>query len=285
MKPLFKKIAIVGVGLIGGSLGLVCRQRGIAKSVLGWDRSRENLEEAVAAGAIDLAAANLPEAIREADLIVFATPVGTFEELAKEASAAARPDALFTDVGSVKGDLVASMEKILENRGYVPAHPIAGKERSGVASASAELFVGCKVILTPTERTDAKAKRRVGLLWERAGGVVIEMTPQEHDRVFAALSHLPHVVAYSLVYALLDPRLGIENRIRFSAGGLKDFTRIAASSPQMWRDICLKNGGEISRAIEVFEEVLARIKGAIARGDPALLTEIFSRAKEIRERL
>jgi prephenate dehydrogenase len=281
----FQKIAILGVGLIGGSLAMVCKQKGLAGMIVGYGRRLENLKKAVKLGVIDRFFQDLRETVRGADLIVLATPVGRFEALAREIAEVASKEAIVMDVGSVKGDLVARLERLLPyGSRFVGTHPIAGKEKTGVESASATLFSGALCILTPTDRTDPSALESVKALWKAAGAKLILMDPAQHDQILAAVSHLPHLAAYALVNTVLETRVQGQEVLSFSGGGLRDFTRIAASSPEMWRDICLLNRDPLLGMIEAYEKTLARLKKLIQQGDGESLEAEFERAKEVRER-
>ncbi|MEK9142425.1 MAG: prephenate dehydrogenase/arogenate dehydrogenase family protein, partial [Nitrospirota bacterium] len=237
----FKQVAIIGVGLIGGSLGMILRRKALADHVVGVGRRVENLKTAVALGAIDRYVADPQEGVRGADLVVLATPVDTYERHLQEWAHCLAPGAIVSDVGSVKGTLVERSETAMPTGvHFVGAHPIAGKEKTGVAAGSDQLFKGARCILTPTTRTDQTALDRVRQLWEEAGSIVLLMDPHLHDQILGAVSHLPHVAAFALMNALAElrdqqvPSLDLAGH---SGGGLRDTTRIAASSPEMWRDI------------------------------------------------
>jgi prephenate dehydrogenase len=285
----FKQVAIIGVGLIGGSLGMVLKQRRLADAVIGIGRRVENLKAAVALGAIDRYVAEPLAGVREADLVVLATPVDTYERQLKQWASDLRPGTIVTDVGSVKGSLVTLVESLLPpSVSFIGAHPIAGREKTGVAAGSGTLFQGARCILTPTPRTPAQTLRTVRELWEAAGCQVSEMDPHRHDQVLGAVSHLPHAVAYSLINALIDvgDRLTPEfSLLTYAGGGLRDTTRIAASSPEMWRDIFLWNRENLVTLIEVFEQHLARLKQLIKTGDGAGIEKELDRAKQAREQL
>jgi len=284
----FKQVAIIGIGLIGGSLGMVLRRKALADAVIGVGRRTENLKTAVELGAIDRYVLNPAEAVRGADLVILATPVDTYERHLTEWGAHLTAGAIVSDVGSVKGRLVERAEALLPDRvRFVGAHPIAGKEKTGVAAGSPTLFQGARCILTPTKRTDPQALRAIRALWEAAGSVVLTMDPMLHDEVLGAVSHLPHVAAFALINALSEvqqttPALDL---LAYSGGGLRDTTRIAASSPEMWRDIFLWNRENLVRQIGVYERQLQRLKGLIAAGDGPAIEQELERAKRVRERL
>jgi prephenate dehydrogenase len=284
----FKQVAIVGVGLIGGSLGMVLKRHRLADSVVGIGRRIENLKAAVELGAIDRYVSDSIAGVREADLVVLATPVDTYAEHLRAWGPALRTGCIVSDAGSVKGTLVEQAERLLPAHArFVGAHPIAGKEKTGVTAASADLFRGARCIVTPTQGTDPEALRLVHELWETAGSTVIAMDPHLHDRVLGAVSHLPHVAAYCLMNALreLQDRLPAENVLSYSGGGLRDTTRIAASSPEMWRDIFLWNRDNVVALIELYEQELRRLKDLIRTGDGPGIEKELERAKQARDQV
>lgn len=289
MAPHFKKVAIVGVGLIGGSLGMVLKQKGLADEIVGIGRRVENLKTAVSLGAIDRYVAEPREGVAGADFIVLATPVDTYERHLKDWGPALASGAIVTDVGSVKGPLVAQAEGLVPERAaFVGAHPIAGREKTGVAAGSIDLFKGARCILTPTAKTDAGALAKVRQVWEAAGSVVLSMDPFLHDRVLGAVSHLPHVAAFALINALTEVKEGRTpelDLLAYAGGGLRDTTRIAASSPEMWRDIFLWNRDNVVALIEVYERHLQALKRLIQAGDGPGIEKELERAKQVREKL
>ncbi len=283
---LFKNVTIIGVGLIGGSLAKVLKAKGLAASITGAGRSRGTLELALKLGVIDRMGQGAAHAVEDADLVVLACPVGTFEAVVREVGPHLKKGAILTDVGSVKGGLVKKIEGSLPaGTHYVPGHPIAGKEKHGVAEASETLFQGAKCILTPTSKTDTAALEAVKSLWLAAGANVVLMDADSHDHIFAAVSHLPHAAAYAMVNTVAEFNAGSESYISFSGAGFRDFTRIAASSPEMWRDICLLNGENIVAMIEQYQFSLTRIKKAIKHGDGAKLEQLFQSASKLRRGL
>lgn len=289
IRPLFRQMTIVGVGLIGGSLGMICRQQGLVETVVGTGRRIENLKKAVELKAIDRYTTDLADAASGSDLLVLATPVDTFESALITCAPKLAQGAIITDVGSVKGPLIGRMEALAPSGAMVVgAHPIAGKEKTGVEAATVELFRGALCILTPTPKTDPAALAKVRRLWEATGARLSEMDPYIHDRVLGAVSHLPHMVAFALVNAIAavqetqTPGLDLQT---FSGGGYKDTTRIAASSPEMWRDICLWNRDNLVSQIEAYQACLETLRGLIKAGDGEGLTREFERAKRVRERL
>jgi len=281
---LFKQVTIIGVGLIGGSLGLAIKHQKIAKHVVGYGRRRDALDEAVSIHAIDRYSLTLSDAVKDADLVVLATPVGTFENLTHLMIPHLKKGAIVTDVGSVKGDLVETLSSLMpRHRYFVGGHPIAGREKSGVMASTTVLFKGCRTILTPISSTDGESLERVAVLWRSVGAIVSELDPYSHDRVLSVVSHLPHLVAYALMETLTHPRVSELDAVTYSAGGLRDFTRIASSSPEMWRDIFLANKKAVIEGIDLYQETIEKIKKKILSNDGEGLVEIFKRSNEIRE--
>ncbi len=286
MQVLFNKVLIIGVGLIGGSLALSARGRGLVGKIVGMGRSRASLEQALALGVIDEIAPDLKEGLQGTDLVILGSPVGKFEAWAHLLSQESLDGVIVTDVGSVKGDLVGRLEKILDRKAvFVGGHPIAGKEKSGVDAAEASLFEGALCLLTPTSKTPPEALKRVKSLWEGVGSRVFCVDPFIHDRLLAAVSHLPHMVAYALVNSVLDTDVAGENPVSYSGGGFRDFTRIAASSEEMWRDICLENKKALIEALETFQVHVEELKRMIINEDREGLLQTFRRAKGVREKI
>jgi prephenate dehydrogenase len=282
----FNKVTIIGVGLIGGSVAKALKTAGIAGSITGFGRSKATLELALKLGAIDHVGQGTTQAVEHADLVVLAAPVGTFESTVREIALHMKKGAILTDVGSVKGSLVNRIEAMLPaGVHYVPSHPIAGKEKHGVAEASGALFQGAKCILTPTTRTDPQALEVVKAMWTAVGANVVLMDADAHDHIFAAVSHLPHTAAFAMVNTVAEFSAGPENYISFSGAGFRDFTRIAASSPEMWRDVCLLNGENIIEMIEQYQLALNSIKKAIEHRDADKLDALFHAASGIRRGL
>lgn len=285
----FKQVAIIGVGLIGGSLGMILRRKGLADRIVGVGRRVDNLKTAVELGAIDRYVADPQEGVRGADLVVLATPVDTYERHLHEWAHCLVPGAIVSDVGSVKGPLVERSESALPAGVYfVGGHPIAGKEKTGVAAGSDQLFKGARCILTPTTRTDPTALERVRQLWEEAGSIVLTMDPYQHDQILGAVSHLPHAVAFALMNALAelrDQQLPSLDLVGHSGGGLRDTTRIAASSPEMWRDIFLWNRDNVVSYIDRYAQALEALKQLIKGGEAAAIEKLLERAKDEREKL
>ena len=282
----FKKVTIVGVGLIGASLGLALKREGIAGMVTGVGRTLENLETAKRIGAVDAISRDIAEGASGADLVVVAVPVMRIPATILEAAAVLSPGAIITDVGSSKGSIVAELDALPEGVSFVPAHPIAGTENSGAAAGFAELFTGRLCILTPTAETDDAALEAVGAMWEAVGSKVISMDVAAHDSILSAVSHLPHMIAYTLVNTVAEStRSGSQDILGFSAGGFKDFTRIASSSPEMWADICSANSGPIVEMINAFLKRLERLKHLIKDNDRAGIEAEFKAAKRLRDSL
>jgi len=283
----FTQVAIIGVGLIGGSLGMILRRKGLATKVIGVGRRVENLKTAVEMGAIDRYVADPKEGVAGADLVVLATPVDTYGRHLQEWASCLKPGAIVTDVGSVKGQLVEQSEQLMPaGVHFVGAHPIAGKEKTGAAAGTDQLFTGARCILTPTKHTNHPALERIRAMWQETGSIVLTMDPYLHDQILGAVSHLPHAAAFALMNALIDirakvPGLDLEGH---SGGGLRDTTRIAASSPEMWRDIFLWNRENVVEFIEAYERSLGELKRLIRAGDGAGIEKELERAKQERER-
>ncbi len=282
--PLFREMAVVGVGLIGGSLALAARKAGLVETVVGVDADPGHRDMALATGMVDRVTGDLTADPPRADLVVLAVPVAEIVSLLPVVARHVRDGCLVTDVGSVKGPILAAGDAVFADGRFVAGHPIAGQERSGPAAARPDLFEGANWIGTPSALTNANAVQRVAALWRGVGSTIVTMEAGWHDEVFAAVSHLPHLVAYALMDAVLGLPLG-EERLQFAAGGLRDFTRVAASHPLMWRDIFLMNRGPILRALTAYREVLAALEGAIRDGDGEALTARLARARIAREEI
>ncbi len=283
-KKLIPQLTVVGVGLIGGSLALALKQAGLVGEVVGVGRGRANLETAVECGVIDRFTHDVGEGVEGADLVFLATPVQTLPGVAAAALPRMKPGSVLTDGGSVKQYVIDRIEPLLPpGVHFVPGHPIAGTEQSGSAAAFAALYQGRRCILTPTEKTDPTALDLVRRVWQAAGSEVVIMGAARHDRVLAAVSHLPHMVAYALVNTVsCEDRFG-ENILPYSAGGFRDFTRIASSDPTMWRDIALTNREALLEVVGYFETVLAELKNDIAAGNGEQLYDFFLRSKKRRD--
>lgn len=283
---MIERLAIIGVGLIGSSLALALREAGYVGSVCGYGRNRNNLERGIELGVLDDAADSIPTAVANADVVLVAVPLGAMDAVFRELAGAVADRAVITDVGSAKGSVVAQAGNRLGKKfaQFVPGHPIAGTERSGVEAGFATLYRGRKVILTPTAENDEASIERVSAMWQAAGAGVEIMGIEHHDRVLAATSHLPHMLAYSLV-SHLSKMSEQEEIFAYAAGGFRDFTRIAASDPVMWRDICLANNDALLQVIAGFQGELKLVENAIRRQDADALQELFHDAKHTREQL
>jgi len=278
-----RTVGLVGVGLIGGSFASALKRASPGLRVRGFDRDAAALERAVALGVIDEAAESPSDAARGAQLVIVAVPVRAIGSVLHDVALALAPDAVVTDVGSTKGDVVAAARAELRAHfpRFVPAHPIAGREASGVEAALPELFRGARVVLTPLPETSTDAVALVQQCWEAAGGKVATLAPEAHDRIFAAVSHLPHVLSFALV-SELAARPEAAELFGFAAGGFRDFTRIAASSPEMWRDISLQNRAALLAEIDRYSAQLAVFRSLIESGDGAGLLRLMSEARTAR---
>ncbi|MCX8005025.1 MAG: prephenate dehydrogenase/arogenate dehydrogenase family protein [Burkholderiaceae bacterium] len=279
------KLGLIGVGLIGGSAAAAWRAGGIAQ-VIGYDRDTQALNRARARGLIDAVAASAAEAARAADLVLLAVPVLAVPEVLREIAPALPAQALVTDVGSTKVSVIEAARAALGAAfaRFVPAHPIAGRELPGVEHADPQLFAGKLVIVTPLAETDPAACARIERLWAQTGARVVPMEPQEHDRVFAAVSHLPHLLAFALVAAIAAEPDGAR-KFGFAGAGFRDFTRIAASSPEMWRDICIANRSALGAELRRYRALLDHLQAAVDGADAPLLERTFAAAAAARRRL
>ncbi|KND56008.1 Cyclohexadienyl dehydrogenase [Candidatus Paraburkholderia kirkii] len=286
----FNKLVIFGVGLIGGSLARALRERaGLAERIVGVGRSAASVERALELGVIDEAAAldddaALAGALRDADIVLLAAPVAQTGPLLARIALFLNARTVVTDAGSTKTDVVAAAQRALGERAsqFVPGHPIAGRESSGVEAALPELYVDRNVVLCPLPENAADDVERVAAMWRATGACVRQMSEAQHDRVFASVSHLPHVLSFALVDQILDSA-DAELKFSFAAGGFRDFTRIAASSPEMWRDICLANRAALLAELDDYTAVLARFRAAIDASDGAALEAAFARSRIARK--
>lgn len=281
---MIRRLAIIGVGLIGGSLALALKRTGLVEQVVGAGRGQANLALALANGVIDACAETPEAAAAGADMVVLAVPVGGMPALMACLAPVMHDDMVLTDVGSTKQDVVAAARTLLGARvgQFVPAHPIAGAEASGVAAAHADLFRGKDVILTPLPENPEAMVARVRAMWQGCGAQVEVMPPLEHDRVFAAVSHLPHLAAF----ALMDELAGRDDSalyFRHAGSGFRDFTRIAGSHPEMWRDIALANREAVVAELDAYIDRLVRIRDLLAAGDGEALMAVLSRASKARQ--
>ncbi len=279
----FNKVTILGVGLIGASFALALKKYGLCDEIAGYGRREENLARAMEKKIIDSYDLDPAKACDGADLILFATPVGIFIDLAKKIRGSLKKNAIVTDVGSVKGNLVRDMATMMpENVFFVGGHPIAGSDRSGIDTAAAEIFKNAKCIITPAENTDKDALGKITSLWETFGSLIRLINPDEHDRIYAAVSHLPHLIAYEIVNTVAD--IG-SSYLAFSGQGFKDTTRIASSPPDVWRDICLLNKDNLLAYVEIFKTNLDRVSRYLRADDYESLERDFKNARTIREGL
>jgi len=283
-EPVFERVAIIGVGLIGSSIARAARRKNAAGRIAIADCSREALDRAAALGLGDEITASSAEAAAGADLVVLCVPVGADEAVAREIAPALKAGAIVSDVGSVKGAVIAAIEPHLPaGVQLVPAHPVAGTEQSGPDAGFATLFLNRWCILTPPERVERSAVERVRTFWQAFGSNVEEMSAAHHDLVLAITSHVPHLIAYNIVGTAYDLEEATRSEvIKFSAGGFRDFTRIAASDPTMWRDVFLNNKEAVLEALGRFNEDLTALQRMIRRGDGEGLFALFSRTRAIR---
>lgn len=284
-KPRIGTLVIVGVGLIGGSFALALKRARAVKRVVGVGRTRANLAEALKRKIIDESSQDPARAVRDADLVLLATPVGQMAAVMTAIAPHLPAHAVVTDAGSTKRDVVACARRFLGRHfsRFVPGHPIAGTEKSGAAAAFPELFRDRNVILAPQPETAARATALVRRAWEACGARVTRVEAGEHDAILAGVSHLPHVVAYALVNVLAGKR-NPGRLFGYSAGGLRDTVRIAGSSPEMWADICSANRDALLAVLEDYESELEAMRAAIAGGDTDELKRMFSRARSAREK-
>ena len=282
-EPLFKKIVIFGVGLIGGSFALALRKANAVTEVVGFGRSTTNLQHALQLGIVDRIGQDIAAEVSDADLILLATPVGQMAELMARIAPHLHKHTLITDGGSTKSDVVRDAYAQLGNNiaQFVPAHPIAGAEQSGAAAAGPDLYAGKKVILTPLPENSTEAVARVRHAWALCGAMVSELSPKQHDEIFAAVSHLPHLLSFALVHDLAQ-RDNRELLLSYAASGFRDFTRIAASSPEMWRDICMANREALLNELQIYVAELNQLSTALAASDVEKLEQTFRTANQLR---
>lgn len=280
----FQKAVIIGIGLIGSSLARVLRVHGMAERIVAAARSQKTRQTALDLGIADEVFEDPREAVKDADIVFVCTPVGSIPETIQKIMPALKPDAIVTDVGSVKASVIdRSLPFLRSDIHFIPAHPVAGTEKSGPENGFAELFEGRWCILTPSDQTDPAALSAVRKVWETAGMKVEEMSAQRHDQVMALMSHLPHLIAYTIVGTAAD--LEAETRedvIKYAAGGFRDFTRIAGSDPIMWRDIFLNNTQAVLDCLQRFSEDLTVLQKAIRQKDSDTLLDWFTRTRYIR---
>jgi prephenate dehydrogenase len=280
-----EKLVVVGVGLIGGSFALALKTAGAAGRVVGVGRGARNIRRALELKVIDAAGAFDRATLGDADLVLLAAPVGQMRPIMRAIAPWIGPKTVVTDAGSTKQDVVALARRELKGAlaRFVPGHPIAGTEKSGAEAAFADLYVGRKVVLTPLSQSAPRAVALVRAAWRQCGAEVIEMKPKEHDAVLAAVSHLPHVLAFALVDMVAGHR-NAKQLFSHAAGGFRDFTRIASSHPEMWRDICLANHEALLAELDRYRGTLGRIRAMLKRGDARRLEALFARARDARGR-
>jgi prephenate dehydrogenase len=282
---LFERVAVIGVGLIGGSFALALKQAKACAHVVGAGRNGANLRLALERGVIDSIAPDAVAAAHGADLVLLAAPVAQFPKLFRDVSSVLSPKSIVTDGGSTKRDVVlaarAAMGKKIAQ--FVPAHPIAGAEKSGAGAASADLFRDKRVIMTPLPENSEATVKKVRDAWSACGARITPMDPEEHDAILAAVSHLPHLLAYALVHDLAA-RENAAQLFAYAAGGFRDFTRIASSHPEMWRDICIANRDRLLQELDQYRGELDSICGLLQAGDAAGLEKVFADARESRNR-
>ena len=282
---LFERVAILGVGLIGGSFALALKEARACGHVVGAGRSSANIRRALELGIIDSTAPDAVAAAHNADLVLIAAPVAQFLKLFREVATVLGPKALITDAGSTKRDVVAAARASLGRKiaQFVPAHPIAGAEKSGAEAASAALFRERRVVLTPLPENSESAVKKIHAAWSACGARIARMNPEEHDAVLGAVSHLPHLLAYALVHEFAMRETGAQ-LFEYAAGGFRDFTRIASSHPEMWRDICIANSDRILDELRRYRKKLDSIGKLLEAGDGAALEKVFAEARAAREK-
>ena len=280
---MIERLAIVGCGLMGGSVALALRRAGLVRHIAGYSRSPASSRRAVELGVIDEACVSAAEAARGAEVVLLSVPVASTLEVLESIRTALAPAALCMDVGSTKRDVVTAARTALgaDVAGFVPAHPIAGKERAGVDAADADLYRDRRVILTPLAETDPERTRRARTLWEAMGAVVSDMSPEEHDRAFAAVSHLPHLLAFAYVAAVARQPEGAR-MLQLAGPGFRDFTRIAGAEPAMWRDILLANRDEVLAQAASFRHMLGEMERALVAGDAQAVMERITEPSKLR---
>lgn len=281
---MIKQLTIIGVGLIGGSLARALKRASAVGEIVGTGRDADHLQRALELGVIDRVETDMATAVKGADMVVIAAPVGATQKVLSVIAPSLSVDSILTDVGSTKASVVEAARVVFGElpANFVPGHPIAGTEKSGVEASFAELYDGRRVILTPTEMSDPSAVKAVREMWQQVGAQVVETTVEHHDEVLAATSHLPHLLAFSLVdtLATMDAKQEI---FEYAAGGFRDFTRIASSDPLMWHDICVHNEAALLKMLERFEADLDKLREAIANNDSDYLLQVFTRAKKARD--
>jgi prephenate dehydrogenase len=280
---MFQQLGLIGCGLIGGSFALALKRGGLVKRVIGYSKSPSTTEQAKRLGVIDDAAESALLAVSGSDVVLIAVPVSATETTLKAIRHLVEPGVLFMDVGSTKRDVVDTARRVLRERvgAFVPAHPIAGKEVAGIANADASLYVGRQVILTPIAQTDAQLVQRATDVWSAVGAQVLKMTPENHDAAFAAVSHLPHLLAFAYFSAVCKQPAG-RDYLSLAGPGFRDFTRIAAGDPQVWRDILIANREELLKQSARFRHTLDAMEHVIRSGNTEALEDLIRQASEAR---
>ena len=280
---MINKLVIIGVGLIGGSFALSLRKAGLVKHITGLGRSKENLQQALELGIIDEISDNYSQALNKADLVLLAVPVGQTAEILQKINPHLEPQTIISDVGSTKQNVIAAARSSIPEyfKNFVPAHPIAGAELSGSSAANAELFRDKNLILTPSDETDIDSIESIQTLWKGCGAHTSLMTPYQHDEMLAMTSHLPHILAFTFMNHMLSnsTEKNEDTLLNFAGSGFRDFTRIASSSPEMWKDICLANRRLLLQQIRVYQNELARMNEILEDGDGAALEKFFLNAQ------
>ncbi len=285
-KPFYEQIAIIGAGMMGTSLGLAIKKKGLCGKIIGIDRNFDNLKTARALSAIDSYTDCLKDGITEAVLVIFATPVLATFEIAKRIVYAVRKDAIITDIGSTKGEIVNKMTELFRGHSnYIGSHPVTGTEKSGAINAVDGLYENKKCIITPTDRTEQFAVEAITRFWESLGSDVIVMDPYEHDRVMAMVSHLPHIIAYALIGCIMEHQNTGDAIIKYAGGGLKDYTRIAGSDPVMWKDIFVTNSKEILNSIDRFSRTIESLSRMIREKDTKGIREFLESVRDVRRQI
>ena len=280
----FRKITIIGVGLLGGSIGLAVKRRKLARQIAGFVRRRASLKDCERAGAVDFATTDLPAAVWDADLVILCTPLAQMRSRVREMLPALKRGAIVTDVGSVKASVVRELESLVARAGahFVGSHPMAGAEKTGVAAARTDLFEKTVCVVTPTKKTNRAALKKVKQFWNALGSRVLELKPEIHDALVSRSSHLPHVVAATLASHVLNPAHP-QAQAALCANGFRDTTRIASGSPEMWRDIALANRKNLAKSLNAFIADLQKFQRLVKKGDAKALAKFFETAKQRRD--
>ncbi|MGC8743802.1 MAG: prephenate dehydrogenase [Verrucomicrobiia bacterium] len=280
----WEKIAIIGVGLLGGSIGLAVKKTQVAKRVEGYVRREESISKCESIGAVDKASCNLKEVVSGADLIILCTPLAQMKALVEKMESFIQRDSVVTDVGSAKAKVVKELEPLIANMGahFVGSHPMAGSEKTGVDAAKPNLFIGSICVITPTNNSNENAVKKIAEFWKELGGRVLKISPELHDELVSRSSHLPHIIAAELARYVLNPEYPKEQALLCSSG-FRDTTRIASSSPEMWRDIVLANRTQLSTVLEEFLNGLIKFKELLDKEDAEKIEQFFKNAKKLRD--